>query len=142
MLATVQPRLDDIAAELAELSALRDKPAGRVRISAHDHAIVTILWPKLLPVMRQYPDIEIEFGVDYAITDIVAERFDAGVRSGDMLDQDMIAVRINPDLRMAVAASPAYLLGKTAPQTPRDLVAHPCIKPAPAHARRPVCLGV
>ncbi|TAL66227.1 MAG: LysR family transcriptional regulator [Burkholderiaceae bacterium] len=127
LLQTLAPRLDDIDAELAALTSLRDKPAGTLRISAHDHAIVTVLWPKLLPLLRAYPDIRLEFGIDYAMTNIVAERFDAGIRSGDRLDKDMIAVRISPDLRMAVAASPAYLQGKPALQTPRDLTEHHCI---------------
>jgi DNA-binding transcriptional LysR family regulator len=127
LLHTLAPRLDDIDAELASLVSLRDKPAGTVRISTHDHAIVTVLWPKLLPLLRAYPDIRVEFGVDYAMTNIVAERFDAGVRSGNRLDKDMIAVRISPDLRMAVAASPAYLQGKPPLQIPRDLTEHQCI---------------
>lgn len=127
LLQTLAPRLDEIDAELAALTSLRDKPAGLVRISAHDHAITTILWPKLLPLLRTYPDIQVEFGVDYAMTDIVAQRFDAGVRSGDQVGKDMIAVRISPDLCMGVAASPAYLADRALPHTPRDLTAHQCI---------------
>ncbi|KQM79664.1 LysR family transcriptional regulator [Xylophilus sp. Leaf220] len=127
LLDTVAPRLQEIEAELGQLSAMRDKPAGTVRITAHDHAITTALWPRLLPLLRQYPDIQIEFSVDYAFTDIAAHRFDAGVRVGDRVDKDMVAVRISPDLRMAVAASPDYLLGKPAPRKPQDLTSHRCV---------------
>ena len=127
LLDTVAPRLQEIEAELGQVSAMRDKPAGTVRITAHDHAITTALWPRLLPLLRQYPDIQIEFSVDYAFTDIAAHRFDAGVRVGDRVDKDMVAVRISPDLRMAVAASPDYLLGKPVPRKPQDLTAHRCV---------------
>ncbi len=127
LLDAVAPRLQDIEAELGALSAMRDKPAGTVRITAHDHAITTALWPRLLPLLRQYPDIQIEFSVDYAFTDIASHRFDAGVRLGDRVDKDMVAVRISPDLRMAVAASPAYLAGKTLPKKPQDLTDHRCV---------------
>ncbi|WP_233235127.1 LysR family transcriptional regulator [Bordetella sp. LUAb4] len=127
LLDAVAPRLDEIELELGSLSELRDKPAGTVRITAHDHAITTALWPRLLPLMQEYPDIRIELSVDYAFTDIAAHRFDAGVRVGDRVDKDMIAVRIAPELRMAVAASPAYLTGKPLPVTPHDLTAHRCI---------------
>lgn len=127
LLTALAPRLDEIEAELASLSSLRDKPAGTVRITAHDHAIVTVLWPRLRLLMKDYPDIRIELSVDYALIDIAAQRFDAGVRSGDRVDKDMIAVRIGPDLRMAVGASPEYLSGRTVPTTPRDLTEHQCI---------------
>jgi DNA-binding transcriptional LysR family regulator len=127
LLDAVAPRLDEIELELDSLSAMRDKPAGTVRITAHDHAIATILWPRLLPLLRQYPDIRIEFSVDYALTDIAAHRYDAGVRNGNSVDKDMIAVRIAPDLRMAVVASPGYLAGKPLPSTPHDLTDHRCI---------------
>lgn len=127
LLDTVAPRLQEIEAELGQLSAMRDKPAGTVRITAHDHAITTALWPRLLPLLQQYPDIQIEFSVDYAFTDIAAHRFDAGVRVGDRVDKDMVAVCISPDLRMAVAASPEYLLGKPVPRKPQDLTAHRCV---------------
>ena len=127
LLQTLAPRLDEIDAELAALTSLHDKPAGLVRISAHDHAITTILWPKLLPLLRTYPDIQVEFGVDYAMTDIVAQRFDVGVRSGDQVGKDMIAVRISPELCMGVAASPAYLADRPLPHSPRELTAHQCI---------------
>lgn len=127
LLNALAPRLNEIEQELASLSALRDKPAGSVRITAHDHAISTLLWPRLLPLMREYPDVQIEFSVDYALTDIAAHRFDAGVRSGDRVDKDMVAVRIAPDLRMAVAGSPEYLASRQHPRTPHELVHHRCI---------------
>lgn len=127
LLDAVAPRLDEIAQELASLGAMREKPAGTVRITAHDHAITTVLWPRLLPLLKEYPDIKVEFSVDYAFVDIAAQRFDAGVRSGDRVDKDMIAVRIAPELRMAVAASPTYLAGKPLPLTPQELTSHRCI---------------
>ncbi|MFT3814264.1 MAG: LysR family transcriptional regulator [Acidovorax sp.] len=127
LLDAVAPRLDEIALELGSLSALRDKPAGTVRITAHDHAITTVLWPRLRPLLREYPEVQVEFSVDYGFTDIAAQRFDAGVRGGDRVDKDMIAVRIAPDLRMAVAASPEYLQGRPLPATPHDLTGHRCI---------------
>lgn len=127
LLDAVARRLDEIELALGSLSAMRDKPAGTVRITAHDHAISTVLWPRLLPLLKEYPDVQVEFSVDYAFTDIAAHRFDAGVRVGDRVDKDMIAVRIAPDLRMAVAASPGYLAGKPLPLTPHDLTEHRCI---------------
>ena len=127
LLDTLAPRLQDIERELESLAAMRDKPAGKVRITAHDHAIATVLWPRLLPLLKQYPDIEVEFSVDYAFTDIAAERFDAGVRVGNRVDKDMVAVPIAPPLRMAVAASADYLAGKPLPVRPEDLTAHRCV---------------
>ncbi|CAJ0715053.1 HTH-type transcriptional regulator PgrR [Ralstonia edaphis] len=127
LLEAVAPRLDEIELELVALTALRDKPAGTVRITAHDHAITTVLWPRLLPLLRDYPDVRVEFSVDYAFTDIAAQRFDAGVRVGDRVDKDMVAVRLAPELRMAVAASPGYTEGKRLPVTPHDLTEHRCI---------------
>jgi DNA-binding transcriptional LysR family regulator len=127
LLDTVAPRLQEIEAELGQLSAMRDKPAGTVRITAHDHAITTALWPRLLPLLRQYPDVNLEFSVDYGFTDIASQRFDAGVRSGDRVDKDMVAVRIAPDLRMAVVASPEYLAGKPIPKRPQDLTDYRCV---------------
>jgi DNA-binding transcriptional LysR family regulator len=127
LLNTLAPRLQDIERELQSLTAMRDKPAGTVRITTHDHAIATVLWPRLLPLLKQYPDIEVEFSVDYGFTDIAAERFDAGVRVGNRVDKDMVAVPIAPALRMAVAASPEYLAGKSLPLKPGDLTAHRCV---------------
>lgn len=127
LLGTVAPRLEEIEAELAAVRDLRDRPAGTVRITATDFAIDTILLPKLAPLLRANPDIRAELVVDYGLTDIVAERYDAGVRSGEQVAKDMIAVRIGPDLRMAVVGSPAYFAGRSHPKTPRELVGHDCV---------------
>jgi len=121
------PRLDEIDAELAALSELRDKAAGTIRITAHDHAIKMVLWPALAKLLPDYPDIKVEIVIDYGLTDIVAERFDAGVRSGEMVARDMIAVRIGPDMRSAVVGAPAYFAKRPRPKTPQDLTAHACI---------------
>lgn len=127
LIATVGPRFEEVEAELAALSELRDKPAGTIRISTAEHAAITVLWPKLEKFLPQYPDIKVEINIDYGFTDIVAQRFDAGVRTGDSLAKDMIAVRIAPDLRMAVAGSPAYFSTRPLPRSPQDLAAHACI---------------
>ncbi|WP_233809367.1 LysR family transcriptional regulator [Paraburkholderia sp. HP33-1] len=127
LLANVRPSFERIDAELESLSSLRDKPAGLIRISAHDHAADTILWPKLKEVLRSYPDVSVEININYGMVDIVAERFDAGVRSGDLIAQDMIAVRIGSDFKMAVVGSPHYLASHGHPVKPRDLAAHSCI---------------
>ena len=127
LLATLAPRFAEIDDELALLSALRDKPAGMVRITAQDHAIATVLWPRLLPLLRQHPDIDIELSVDYGLVNIVAQNFDIGVRIGDLVEKDMIAVRITQQLPMAVVASPAYLASSSAPLAPADLTRHRCI---------------
>ncbi|MBZ9799329.1 LysR family transcriptional regulator [Mesorhizobium sp. ES1-4] len=124
---TVGPRLDEIEMELAALSALREKPAGTIRITAGEHSADTILWPALAKFLPDYPDIRIEIIVDYGLTDIVAERYDAGVRLGEQVAQDMIAVRISPDMRMAVVGSPAYFASRPKPRAPQDLTAHNCI---------------
>jgi DNA-binding transcriptional LysR family regulator len=108
LLRTVGPRFEEIDAELAAVSELREKPAGAIRITATEYAVDTILWPKLQKLLRQYPDIKVEFFIDNAMTDIVAQRFDAGVRAGEQVAKDMIAVRIGPDLRMAVVGAPSY----------------------------------
>lgn len=127
LLATLGPRLDEIKDELALLTALRDKPAGTVRITAQDHAIVTVLWPKLIPLLHAHPDIHLELSVDYGLVNIVAQNFDAGIRTGDLVEKDMIAVRIAPELHMAVVATPKYLEGRASPASPRDLTDHQCI---------------
>jgi DNA-binding transcriptional LysR family regulator len=121
------PRFEEIDAALAAVSELREKPAGTIRITATDYAADAILWPKLAPLLRQYPDIKVEIAVDYGLTDIVAQRFDAGVRSGEQVAKDMIAVRIGPDLRMAVVGAPSYFRGRPEPKRPQDLLAHNCI---------------
>ncbi|MCI9877142.1 LysR family transcriptional regulator [Pseudomonas atacamensis] len=127
LLHTVGHRFDEIEAELDALTELRDKPAGTVRITCGDNIIKTTLLPKLTPLLLQYPDIKVEFDINYGFRDIVADRFDAGVRFSDTVAQDMIAVPIGPPLRMAVVASPGYFARHPAPQHPRDLAAHRCI---------------
>ncbi|WDY55887.1 LysR family transcriptional regulator [Pseudomonas sp. PSKL.D1] len=121
------PRFEEIDHELAAVSEFRDTPAGTVRISASEHAANNILWPKLLKVLPAYPDIHIEITVDYALTDIVAQRFDAGVRLGEQVGKNMIAVPIGPPLRMAVVGAPEYFSQHAAPRVPGDLAAHNCI---------------
>ncbi|WP_333982535.1 LysR family transcriptional regulator [Ectopseudomonas khazarica] len=127
LLNAIGNRFDEIEAELDELSALRDKPTGTVRITCGDHIQRTLLLPKLTPLLLEYPDIKIEFDINYGFRDIVADRFDAGVRLGDTIDKDMIAVPIGPQLRMAVVAAPAYFVAHPKPKNPRDLVNHNCI---------------
>jgi DNA-binding transcriptional LysR family regulator len=127
LLRAVGPRLEEIDAELAALSELRDRPSGTIRITAHDHAIRAILWPALEKLLPEYPDIKVEIVIDYGLTDIVAERYDAGIRSGEMVAQDMIAVRIGPDLRSAVVGAASYFAKRPKPKTPQDLTTHACI---------------
>lgn len=127
LLASVAPRFDEIAAELSALTELRDKPAGTLRITAADYAIDTVLMPRLAPLLPAYPDIRLEIVVDYGLTDIVAARFDAGVRLGDQVERDMIAVRIAPDLCMRVVGAPAYFATHPRPLSPRALLEHNCI---------------
>lgn len=121
------PHFDEIEAELDALSEVRDKPSGTVRITATDYVINTLLWPRLGPLLRAYPDIRIELIVDYGLTDIITERFDAGVRLGEQVAKDMISVRIGPDVRFAVVGAPSYLEGREAPARPQDLLGHACI---------------
>ena len=127
LLTAVGPRFEEIRAELAALSELRDKPTGMVRITAGLHATETILWPKLQPILKKHPDIHVEITVDYGLTNIVVDRFDAGVRLGEQVAKDMIAVRIGPDFRMAVVAAPAYFSNRAEPRTPQELTGHNCI---------------
>jgi DNA-binding transcriptional LysR family regulator len=127
LLQSVAPRLEEIEAELAALSGLRDKPAGNVRISVGDHAARTIIWPKLTGFLRTYPDIRVEVTLDAGLIDIVTQRYDAGVRLGEQVAKDMIAVRIGPDIRFVVVGSNAYLAARKPPVTPQDLVHHNCI---------------
>lgn len=127
LLRTLAPRLDEIESDLAGLSELRDKPAGTIRITTHEHAARTVLWPALARLLPANPDINVELVIDYGLTDIVAGRYDAGVRAGEMVAKDMVAVRIGPDLRMAVVGSPAYFAQRQRPRTPRDLTTHSCI---------------
>lgn len=127
LLATLRPALGDIRERLTQLSNMRERPAGLVRITTSRHAADTLLWPAVDRVLADYPDIEIELSIDGALTNIVEDRFDAGVRLGESLEKDMIAVRIGPDLRMAVVGSPGYFARHPAPKTPRELIAHRCI---------------
>ncbi len=121
------PRLNDIEAELAALTELRDRPSGTIRITAHDHAMRTVLWPALPGLLASYPDIKVEIAIDPGLTDIVAERFDAGIRSGELVAEDMVAIRIGPDMRSAVVGAPSYFAGHGKPKTPQELTRHRCI---------------
>ncbi|MFC5583305.1 LysR family transcriptional regulator [Rhodanobacter terrae] len=127
LLKVITPRLEEIDTELALLSEFRDKPAGRLRITAGEHAAIAVLQPVLAKLLPDHPDLHIEIIVDYGLTDIVAEGYDAGVRLGEQVAKDMIAVRIGPDVRMAVVGSPDYFARHPRPKTPRDLVRHNCI---------------
>jgi DNA-binding transcriptional LysR family regulator len=127
LLATIGPHFDEIEAGLAALSALRDKPAGTIRITTGDHAAETVLAPGLAKLLPDYPEIKVEISVDIGLRDIVAERFDAGIRLGEQVARDMISVRIGPDARMAAVASPAYFAAHPPPRTPQDLARHNCI---------------
>jgi DNA-binding transcriptional LysR family regulator len=127
LLFTVAPRFEEIEAELEALSDLREKPAGTIRITAGEHAVETVLWPKLVKFLRDYPDINVEISIDQSLTDIVAQRYDAGVRSGEQVAKDMIAVRIGPDMCMAVVGAPSYFVKNSAPKKPQDLTDHNCI---------------
>ena len=127
LIQSVGPRLEEISAELAQLSALREKPSGSVRISAGEQAAELVLMPAVQKLLPQYPDIAIEIVVDNGLTDIVAERLDAGVRLGEQVAKDMVAVRIGPDVRMAVVGSPDYFERRSRPRTPHELTEHNCI---------------
>lgn len=124
---TIGPRLEEIDTELAALTALRDKPAGTVRISSSEHAVDTVLWPAVERLLPAYPDIHVEIMIDNGLTDIVRERLDAGVRLGEQIARDMVAVRIGPDMRMAVVGAPGYFSGRKKPRVPQDLTGHRCI---------------
>jgi len=127
LIRTVGPRFEEIDVELAALSELREKPAGTVRITAAVHPAETILWPALAKLLPNYPDITVEIIIDYGLTDIVAERYDAGIRHGDIVAKDMIAVPIGPDMRMAVVGAPSYFATRKRPRMPQDLTVHDCI---------------
>ncbi|KWA31599.1 LysR family transcriptional regulator [Burkholderia multivorans] len=127
LIQSVGPRLDEIEAELSALSALRDTPAGVVRIAAGEHAADLLLWPVIERLLPDYPDITIEIVIDNGLTDIVEQRLDAGVRLGEQVAKDMVAVRIGPDVRMVVVGTPAYFARYAKPKTPQDLMAHNCI---------------
>jgi len=127
LLHNIGPRFDEIEAEVSAVSELREKPAGTIRITATENATETILVPKLAPLLRDYPDIKVEIVIDYGLTDIVAQQYDAGVRSGEQVAKDMIAARIGPDMRMAVVGAPSYFRKRPEPKTPQDLIGHNCI---------------
>lgn len=127
LLQTVAPRFEEIDAELEAITEFRDKPTGTIRITATEYAVDTLLWPKLAKFLRRYPDIKVEIASDAALTDIVAAGYDAGVRSGEQVEKDMIAVRIGPDLRMAVVGAPSYFKNRAEPERPQDLIDHDCI---------------
>jgi len=127
LLQTIGPRLDDITSELEALREQRKTPAGTVRITCNEDVLANILLPKLAPLIREYPDIHLEFDSSYQLRNIVTERFDAGVRLGEAIDADMIALPIGPSLRMAVVATPEYFCRHSTPKHPRDLLLHCCI---------------
>jgi DNA-binding transcriptional LysR family regulator len=128
LLESIGPRFDEIESEISALSALREKPAGTVRITTVEHAAETILWPAMSRLLADYPDINVEIVSDYGLKDIVAERYDAGVRLGEQIDRDMISVRIGGDFRQAVVAAPSYFATRRQPLAPQDLVEHDCIR--------------
>jgi DNA-binding transcriptional LysR family regulator len=127
LLRALSPAFEGIDAELASLSELRENPSGSIRITTAEHAADTILMPALERLLPDYPDIKVEITVDYGLTDVVAERCDAGVRLGEQVAKDMVAVRIGPDMRMAAVAKPSYLATRRAPRVPQDLIDHQCI---------------
>ena len=127
LLHTVGPRFEEVEAELAALNALRQKPAGTIRITAGDHPAVTILWPKLSKALAKYPDVKVEINMEGGLIDIAAQRFDAGVRLGEQVAKDMVSVRIGADVRFAVVGTKAYFAKHPAPKSPQDLIAHSCI---------------
>jgi DNA-binding transcriptional LysR family regulator len=127
LLRTLRPALEHIDTEIESLTALRDKPAGSIRITAAEHAAETVLSPALERMLPEYPDIQVEVVVDDGFTDVVAQRFDAGIRLGEQVAKDMVAVRIGPDLRMAAVASPGYFASRRAPRVPQELHEHRCI---------------
>jgi len=127
LLQTIAPRLMEIDDEIVALSAFRDKPSGSIRLTLSDHALDRVVWPKLKPVLQDYPDVTVELILDSTFRNIVEEGFDAGVRLGESVEKDMIAVRIGPDWRLVAVASPAYLAARGTPRHPKDLVGHACI---------------
>jgi DNA-binding transcriptional LysR family regulator len=127
LLQTLGPRFEEIDAALVAIRELRDKPAGTIRITATEYAADAILLPKLAKLLPRYPEIKVEIVIDYGLTDIVAQRYDAGVRSGEQVAKDMIAVRIGPEMRMAVVGAPSYFEAHAAPKRPQDLIDHNCI---------------
>jgi len=127
LLRNVGPRLEEIQIELAALNELREKPSGTIRITAAEHAANTVLWPRLRKLLPEYPEIRVEINIDYGLADIVAARFDAGVRLGEQVARDMVAARIGPDFSMAVVGTPSYFSKRPRPKKPQDLIGHDCI---------------
>jgi DNA-binding transcriptional LysR family regulator len=127
LLQNVGPRLEEIEAEIAAVSDLGDKPAGTIRITAIDHVVDDVLWPRIAPLLPQYPDLHVEFSADYRMVDIAAERYDIGVRFGDQVEKDMIAVRLTPDVKMMIVCAPAYFAQRPVPASSQDLMKHNCI---------------
>jgi len=127
LMRSLAPRITEIEADIDDLMAVRDKPSGRVRITLANYALESVVWPKLRPIMTEYPDIKLELNCDDGMNNIVEERFDAGVRLGESIDKDMIAVRIGPDWRLVVVGSPGYFVARPAPMHPEELIHHTCI---------------
>lgn len=127
LIRSLAPRIEEIETEIDELMEIRDKPSGTIRITLSDHALESLVWPKLCPVLKDYPDIKLELNTDNAFRNIVEDRFDAGIRLGESVDKDMIAVRIGPDWRLVAVASPGYFATRPVPRSPQELVAHNCI---------------
>jgi DNA-binding transcriptional LysR family regulator len=127
LLQNVGPRLEEIEAEIAAVSDLGDKPAGTIRITATDNVVDSVLWPRIAPLLPQYPDLHVEISADYRMVDIAAERYDIGVRFGDQVEKDMIAVRLTPDVKMAIVGAPAYFAHRPIPASIQDLMKHDCI---------------
>jgi len=127
LIATLRPAFDDIDTRLSALSALRERPSGTVRITTGKHAAERVLWPAVATLLKDYPDVTVELSIDNHLTDIIAERFDAGVRLGEQIARDMIAVKIGPELRLAVVGAPTYFAAHPPPRTPSDLTQHRCI---------------
>lgn len=127
LLQNVAPRLEEIEAEITAVSDLGDKPAGTVRITAIDHTVDAILWPRIAPLLRAHPDLRVEISSDYRLVDIAAERYDIGVRHGDQVEKDMVAVRLTADVPMLIVGSPAYFEHRPRPASLPDLLRHNCI---------------
>lgn len=142
LLNTVGPRLDEVEAELKSLNDLRSRPSGTIRITSTDYATDQILWPKMQAFLRKHPEIKVEIITDYGLTDIVAQRYDAGVRSGEQVAKDMIAVRVGPDISMAVVASPSYFKTRPEPRNPPGPRPSQLHQPALANPWRVICVGV
>jgi DNA-binding transcriptional LysR family regulator len=127
LLQNVGPRLEEIEAEIAAVIDLGDKPAGTIRITATDHVVDSVLWPRIAPLLPQYPDLHVEISADYRLVDIAAERYDIGVRYGDQVEKDMVAVRLTPDVPMTIVGAPAYFTHRPVPASIHDLMKHDCI---------------